>query len=55
MIQAGLYVAGSDPLVDAAIKVWPALDSFLSEQEPATVSDSFARLEAILGVAYRDG
>ena len=55
MIQAGLYVAGSDPLVDAAIKVWPALDSFLSEQEPATVSDSFARLETILGGAYRDG
>jgi flagellum-specific ATP synthase len=30
MIQAGLYVSGSDPLIDRAIKVWPALDGFLA-------------------------
>ncbi|MDR0809012.1 MAG: FliI/YscN family ATPase [Gemmobacter sp.] len=45
MIQAGLYAKGSDPLVDRAIKVWPALDSFLAEQS-AGVAASFERLAA---------
>lgn len=49
MIQAGLYVAGSDPVVDAATRVWPALDGFLSQPEPATSRESFAQLETILG------
>ncbi len=58
MIQAGLYVAGSDPLVDAAIRVWPQLDAFLSEAEPDGVGASFARLAEILarseeGPAYQ--
>ena len=45
MIQAGLYVKGSDPLVDAAVKIWPALDAFLAEASPATgISGSFERL-----------
>lgn len=48
MIQAGLYVSGSDPLVDAAIKIWPALDSFLAEDSPEGTADSFARLAACL-------
>lgn len=48
MIQAGLYAAGSDPLVDAAIRVWPALDAFLSEDAPGGTVESFARLRAIL-------
>ena len=48
MIQAGLYAAGSDPLVDAAIRVWPALDAFLSEDAPGGTAESFARLRAIL-------
>ena len=51
MIQAGLYVAGSDPVVDAAIRLWPALDGFLSQSEPATSRESFAQLEMILGGA----
>lgn len=51
MIQAGLYAKGSDPLVDAAIKVWPALDGFLSEDAPAEgIAGSFARLSAALSV-----
>jgi flagellum-specific ATP synthase len=51
MIQAGLYAKGSDPLVDAAIKVWPALDGFLAEDAPADgVAGSFARLAAALAV-----
>jgi len=48
MIQAGLYAAGSDPVVDASIKVWPALDQFLSEDEPQDSTASFERLTAAL-------
>ena len=51
MIQAGLYAKGSDPLVDAAIRIWPMLDAFLAEDAPADgVAGSFARLAAVLGV-----
>lgn len=48
MIQAGLYAKGSDPLVDAAIRVWPALDGFLAETAPDGVAGSFRRLAACL-------
>jgi flagellum-specific ATP synthase len=44
MVQAGLYAAGSDPLVDAAIKAWPDLDAFLSEDEPEDTNASFGHL-----------
>ncbi len=49
MIRAGLYVAGSDPAVDAAIRVWPRLDAFLAEDAPGGVAASFRRLAACLG------
>lgn len=48
MIQAGLYSAGSDPEVDAAIAVWPRLDKFLAESEWDSISASFTRLAACL-------
>jgi flagellum-specific ATP synthase len=49
MIQAGLYAAGSDLLVDRAIQVWPRLDAFLAEDAPSTgVGGSFERLRACL-------
>jgi len=49
MIQAGLYAKGSDPQVDLAIKVWPALDAFLAEDAPPDgVEGSFRRLAAAL-------
>ncbi|MCB2135393.1 MAG: FliI/YscN family ATPase [Rhodobacteraceae bacterium] len=48
MIQAGLYAAGSDAMVDAALRVWPALDAFVAEDEPADSEASFARLRHIL-------
>jgi flagellum-specific ATP synthase len=48
MIQAGLYVAGSDPLVDRAIRVVPALDTFLTEDAPGGVQASFRRLAECL-------
>ncbi|NEX46376.1 FliI/YscN family ATPase [Pseudotabrizicola algicola] len=45
MVQAGLYQRGSDPLVDQAIRLWPALDAFLAEDAPDNgVEGSFARL-----------
>ena len=50
MIQAGLYAAGSDPLIDAAIRVWPKLDAFLAEPEPDDTGTSFARLADILAL-----
>ena len=51
MIRAGLYQEGSDPLVDAAVRVWAELDAFLAEPEPGTSRDSFTRLDAIIARA----
>lgn len=49
MVQSGLYVSGSDPLTDRAIRLFPALDAFLAapaeHQDPAT---SFAHLQSLL-------
>lgn len=49
MIQAGLYAKGSDPVVDQAIRLRPALDGFLAEAAPDGVAASFHRLAACLG------
>ncbi|MCU0904807.1 MAG: FliI/YscN family ATPase [Tabrizicola sp.] len=50
MIQAGLYVPGSDHLVDRSVRLWPALDAFLAEDAPAGGPEaSFARLRSCLG------
>ena len=48
MIQAGLYERGSDPLVDRAILLWPALDAFVTETAPGGIRQSFARLAQCL-------
>ena len=53
MVKAGLYAAGSDPLTDAAIRVWPALDSFLAEDEGDDTAASFQRLTRCLALAGR--
>jgi flagellum-specific ATP synthase len=53
MVQAGLYADGSDPAVDAAIKVWPALDAFLAEDAPEGIEGSFKRLAKCLAIAER--
>ncbi|PIE14825.1 MAG: flagellum-specific ATP synthase FliI [Rhodobacterales bacterium] len=44
MIQAGLYSAGSDPVIDEAISVWPQLDAFLARDAPEGTAASFADL-----------
>ena len=51
MVRAGLYAAGSDPLTDAAIRVFPALDGFMAEDEPDDSAASFARLAKCLALA----
>ena len=48
MIQSGLYVSGSDPMIDTAIRVWPKLDAFLAEDERDGIAQSFARLNRCL-------
>lgn len=48
MIQAGLYEPGSDPLLDRAVAVWPALDAFMGEMAPHGVRGAFAKLAQCL-------
>ena len=48
MIQSGLYTAGSDPAVDRAIRLWPALDGFVAEPAPDGVGAGFERLSRLL-------
>ncbi|HMO07300.1 MAG TPA: FliI/YscN family ATPase [Paracoccaceae bacterium] len=55
MIQAGLYTRGSDPLVDEAMAVWPALDAFLAEAAPGGTEASFARLADCLRQPWPPG
>ncbi len=49
MIQTGLYVKGSDPLVDEAITFWPKLDSFFTSDGYDNTDESFGQLAALLG------
>lgn len=48
MIQSGLYVAGSDPLLDQAVRAWPELDAFFAKADGQSASSSFDRLALIL-------
>ena len=48
MIRAGLYSAGSDPVLDVAVKAYPDLDRFVATQERLGIGNSFQRLELIL-------
>ncbi|MGB7319336.1 MAG: FliI/YscN family ATPase [Planktotalea sp.] len=48
MIRAGLYSAGSDPVLDIAVKAFPELDRFIATPERLGVGNSFQRLELIL-------
>jgi flagellum-specific ATP synthase len=56
MVQAGLYADGSDPAIDAALRVWPGLDGFLSQPSPDP-SDAFDALREVLaaGEPVADG
>jgi flagellum-specific ATP synthase len=49
LIAVGAYAAGSDPLLDEAIRQRPALDAFLQQDlhEQADLQASLARLRAL--------
>ena len=53
LIRLGAYRKGSDPLVDRAIAMNPALEAFLSQQreEKTTIADGYNMLEAIVSMA----
>lgn len=48
MIKAGLYVDGTDPVLDQAIRIWPELDAFFARGETDGIHGSFDRLGLIL-------
>lgn len=48
IIQAGLYAPGSDVATDRAIKIFPALDRFLTEVGEESPEQRFAQLRDIL-------
>lgn len=48
MIQAGLYVQGSDPVLDQAIGSFPALDQFLALKGQKDAATAFAALKSVL-------
>jgi len=50
LIRIGAYRRGSDPQVDRAIALNPALEDFLSQDkdEATPLLESFARLDALL-------
>ena len=48
MIRAGLYVAGSDPSIDEAIRLWPALDRFVGSVAEGNSHRSFLQLHSII-------
>jgi len=48
MIRAGLYNAGSDRVLDAAVEAWPKLDAFLGQAEPMDPVESFRALARCL-------
>lgn len=48
LIQAGLYVPGTDPSLDKAVAVYEELDSFMSLVKAGSISEKFAYLETLL-------
>jgi flagellum-specific ATP synthase len=54
LIQLGAYRQGSDPLIDEAIRVRPALEALLAQGtgERSTIGEDIARLAAALGADH---
>ena len=55
LIRIGAYRTGSDPIIDRAIALNPALEGFMRQDKDDTtpLAESFARLEAILATVDR--
>ncbi|MEQ1769767.1 MAG: flagellum-specific ATP synthase FliI, partial [Devosia sp.] len=56
LIRLGAYRKGSDPKVDRAISIYPALEAFLSQQreERTSIADGYTMLGAIVDKAGGD-
>ncbi|NII09191.1 flagellar protein export ATPase FliI [Oleiagrimonas sp. C23AA] len=52
LINIGAYQKGSDPRVDEAIAMWPALSGFLQQEtdQPVPIDDALAALKRTLGL-----
>ena len=57
LIRLGAYKAGSDPDLDRAIRLQPALETFMSQNrtEPTDLGTSFAELERVLKTGQAEG
>ncbi|WP_134725491.1 FliI/YscN family ATPase [Paracoccus luteus] len=53
MIKAGLYAPGSDPRLDEAVKLFPALDAFVARAAPDGAGQSFRLLSDALTLRGR--
>jgi len=53
LIRLGAYKRGTDPAVDQAVVLYPAIEQFLGQrrEEQATLASGYAGLAEILGVA----
>ncbi|MDO5642531.1 MAG: FliI/YscN family ATPase [Paracoccus sp. (in: a-proteobacteria)] len=49
MIKAGLYAQGSDPALDEAVRLYPALDAVVAQKSPQGAAASFTMLANALG------
>jgi flagellum-specific ATP synthase len=51
LVEVGAYAAGSDPVVDVAIRLRPAMDAFLRQtpDEVVPAEQSWAELAQLLG------
>lgn len=54
MIKAGLYAPGSDPRLDEAVRLYPALDGFVARTSDSA-AQSFAMLEDALSLRLQPG
>ena len=57
LIRLGAYRKGSDPKVDRAIALYPALEAFLSQEreETTTIAEGYKRLADIVADAGAAG
>jgi len=54
LIRAGLYVPGSDIILDQAVNFYPELDDFISKIGAMEIKDWFTQLNAIMTPADQE-
>lgn len=57
LIRLGAYRRGSDPKVDEAIRLYPQIEEFLTQdkEDPTSIDEGFSRLAGILGISGEGG